>query len=49
MLVTPEIISLPKSPIGEVFLNPETGKFHNRFEGDAAEDPLRVLHSIHSS
>jgi hypothetical protein len=42
-LLTPDIISLPKANVGEAFLNPETGKFHNRFEGDTAEALLRII------
>lgn len=42
-LAIPEIISLPKAAIGDAFLNPETGKFHNRFEGDAVDALLRAI------
>jgi len=43
VLATPEIISLPKADVGERFLNPETGKFYNHLEGDAAEALLRAI------
>lgn len=36
-LVTSEIIDVPKARVGEEFLNPATGKFHNVLEGAQAE------------
>ena len=47
-LITPDIISLPKAAVGEAFLNPETGKFHNRFEGDTGDALLRVINPTRS-
>jgi hypothetical protein len=47
-LVTPEIISIPKASVGEAFLNPDTGKFHNRFEEEQAAALLRALQNPRS-
>ena len=42
-LASPEIISLAKAILGDAFLDPATGKFHNIIEGESAEALLRMV------
>jgi hypothetical protein len=48
-LLSPEVISVPKAALGEVFIDVATGKFHNRFEGPMAEALLRAVQQSPSS